>query len=190
MRKPGSVDIPYGWVEIHDKLRKIFHGPVILAGGALRDLDNRKPHKDLDFFVGVADTSAYNINELSKAIIGTFDNVSWRASEELDGYENCTVRSYNLKMVINCTYESSAVQIMITDLKTVSCRAIVEGFDWSICQIAWDGEFLYASGQYVEDCLNKCITYLHDEEPSKGSWNHLERIRQKYGHWRVSVCNY
>lgn len=153
---------------------------LILAGGALRDLDCGKEIKDLDFFTNAP------LDTLTITMKNTLQDAGIPASCELvekelsigDDYKHPLIyKVYLLKV------DDIEVNFIVTRCPPV--HFVNVGFDFGICKIYLDENNKWVrSHAYCKDAFNKCITYIPTESNAHSRWHslnrHLPRLLEKY----------
>lgn len=174
-------DIPIAWKDALGAIHQLRREAVI-GGGALRDLDNRRPIKDIDIFVHglVSD----DIGSLHDAMVA-----AGFACEEYDPAEFYPIGDGN--DVIG--YFEAAYPGLETPLQIIvvqySCTAatIVERFDYGICRIAFDGRTLFMHPDYVADqtanIFRLCIDFDTHDPRLPNAIHRYARLSQKYEGW-------
>jgi len=167
------MEIPGKWKEILSKVQTI-SPDAIIAGGALRDLDNGKPIKDLDIFVPLtADFS-----------LGSFYNIfgvreideSSNAEEYQNNEEVCGVYVYNLPdfdipvNIIACVPHEDFMNHQL------------ERFDIGICKIAYNGKEVIRHHWYNIDREAKSLC-IYNTLWLDSSLKRLNRLGEKYQGW-------
>lgn len=171
------MEIPPQWASLLRGIRRVVPSAV-LAGGALRDLDNDRPVKDLDIFViAENDRDAEGVTNLLREA----------------GYPVCNdpgdITAYpedqNLEVVRVAHLEGREdVQFIFVNWDT---SRIVERFDYGICQITFDGTALYRSPAYEEDKRDQVFRLRRDRPTPvsmRGSVKRYARLtNEKYPGW-------
>ncbi len=167
------MEIPGKWKEILSKVQTI-SPDAIIAGGALRDLDNGKPIKDLDIFVPLtADFS-----------LGSFYNIfgvreideSSNAEEYQNNEEVCGVYVYNLPDF------DIPLNLIVCKPNDNFTMHQLERFDIGICKIAYDGTSVVQHHHYVSDKSTKKLV-IYNTVWMVSSINRLQRLGLKYPDW-------
>lgn len=105
-------------------------GPVVVAGGAVRDhLMGRAP-KDYDIFV-LGSTWDDTLVERVRTALSPFEPITTLEFHKSEPYLVTTVR-----------HKGEMVQVMLNPAPTVS--ALVDTFDWNVCLFAYDGDTVTA----------------------------------------------
>ena len=147
-------DVPKSWLKELQRLQSI-HRNVVLAGGALRDLDLGLPVKDLDFFIAVGDESeAHHLNKL----MGGEEVKDWDALDEDD--RRCYPDS--MREVIHVADLGKKVGGKTAQLIFINWGIwnIMDRFDYGLCQIMFDGERIKTTKAYEKDKKEKTLTVV------------------------------
>lgn len=171
--------IPLEWRELLEKFQTI-HSKIVLAGGALRDLDNLRPVKDFDFFIGCGtDKEALALNErLGGEPVTSFDSDVWypESMNEIILVSDKIVEGLPPVQFIFVNYQ---------------VHRIYDRFDYGLSQIMFDGHKIYRSDQYMLDCEQKKFTLLRADSNSalEASVNRFGRLSKKYSdyEWRYGL---
>lgn len=169
------MQIPAAYAAILTAVREAFPGSLI-AGGALRDLDNGRPVKDIDVF-------APNCN--------SFDDLYHRATHclpeehfattEFHSYEDWCTR----EVVGVLNVESPFGPYQLIGLST-GPETIIPRLDFGICQIGYDGLEVVRSVAYEADKARKTFTLTRcdDERQRDRSVRRYGRLSaEKYAGW-------
>lgn len=169
--------IPNSWQQILEQIQRITPDAVI-AGGALRDLDNGVDVKDLDIFIQArSNTEAhYLIAHLERIGIKIVCDTCKNYPEDK-----------NLEVVLVAyteeAVEGTPVQLIFTNW---DIHNLVDRFDYGICQIAYDGKEYRVHPNYSEDKLKKQFklrrTRRNDLE-MRASVLRYARLLEKYPEW-------
>lgn len=151
---------------------------MVLAGGALRDLDNDKPIKDLDFFI--EDVEWFS---RASAFYSTF---SYPVELGKDSYDYSYIdRVYELVV--------QGVLVNIIVVKKPPVEYILNHFDVNFCKIYFsskDTSITYTQ-EYLFDRDNKCLTLCESNlsltERSRAMYKHIPRITSKYPDFEVCI---
>jgi hypothetical protein len=185
--------IPSDWQALLRRIQQKYPH-AILAGGALRDLDNQREVKDLDIFI-VKDEKWDALEILSELIgvKGTFGDKGKHGSDTLDALsEVYDFRMYppGLMPPVQVIEMSCAAceMGMGLDLPVVNpavfLAAQLERFDIGLCQIGWDGTNIQYTQAYTHDKVNKTLTVMHNDTYG-ATINRVIRIHAKYPDFTV-----
>lgn len=169
------------------RLRQYFPGAVC-AGGSLRDLDNGKPVKDVDFFIHhFGQTQQDIVNRLSWIFPGWPVRVQVR--EEVCNY----LKFENVMCVIAVDGPDGwpPLQVIVMQEQR-SLEEILQRHDFGLCQIGTDGEIIIRSIPYLRDREDKIFTLVRcrdelDFQRSHGRF--LKWANGKYQGWALRVPN-
>lgn len=180
-----SDRIPPNWLEIYDLVSDHL-GKVTFAGGALRDWDNGREVKDLDFFYSEAQQESLLrlIPELrathhiprNRPIMGQADedNTSW------DGAD--TVSTLYLPSL-----DASLPDINLVGVVNPMIEVQLDRFDFGTCRIGWDGNQLIRTEEYLDDQRSRTFTICADRKDDQliRTYQRFERISQRYRGWTL-----
>lgn len=180
---PSSLVIPFEWLRVLHRLHEGGHAEAFIGGGALRDLDNNKPVKDVDIFI--RDITFHRICNLLPHLALTDDTVHRGNYEdhfpEIDGVFNGTLNDGTLNdgsppfNIISCDGPREHVSWLLHHM---------ERFDLGICKIAYM-RGLYKHDAYETDKANRTITICNPVRLS-ASISRAQRIRDRaYLGWRI-----
>jgi len=167
------MEIPGKWKEILSKVQTI-SPDAIIAGGALRDLDNGKPIKDLDIFVPLtADFSLgsfYNIFGV-REIDESSNAEEYQNNEEVWGVYVYNLPDFDIPVnIIVCTPNENFVNHQL------------ERFDIGICKIAYNGKEVIRHHWYNIDKEAKSLC-IYNTLWLDSSLKRLNRLGEKYQGW-------
>ena len=169
------MEIPAAYRAALADVCSVFPGSM-LAGGAMRDLDNGRPVKDLDVFCpNVGDLDTF------KARVGTL--ASTKLLGVMGGYENWATS----ECVGVLDVESPYGPVQLIGLST-GPETILSRIDFGICQIGFDGEQVIRTEAYEADKAAKTFTIVRsdDEAQLDRSYRRWDRLREKYPDWRLA----
>jgi len=139
------MNIPPSWGALLRSIRAVCP-TAVLAGGALRDLDNGREVKDLDIFIYAdSDKQAFSgIRDLTAAGFEVSYDETFEGGKAYPEDQNLEViQIADLEPV-----EGWAVQLIFVRWDTAR---IIDRFDYGICQMSWDGEVLTKGEHYEAD---------------------------------------
>lgn len=186
MEPDFSKMIPAEWLEALHAVQTVAPGAVI-AGGALRDLFLGRPFKDLDIFVHLHDPA----NDRA-AIFSALTALGFCSSGTIDF-------SYAKGMTKECYAADSFTRsvmafgcIPVVGLLEVQIVVLNEPFklsrmDFGLCQIAYDGDALTYSDEFMHDAVNEVFTVCRadTEDELARSRRRYERLHNKYPGWNL-----
>lgn len=165
-----NTTIPAAWCEVLERVRAEFPKAVI-AGGCLRDLDFGKPVKDVDIFIPI---SCCPDDQFDDALRDMFDAIELM---------NASVYGHKLKkefdrQIFAC-YDVKEAGIDYNIIVTNDHAAQSSTFDFSICQIEFDGTVVKATAEYLETRDTKVIK-LVNAYPVHRNGKRLARMQEKF----------
>ncbi|WP_375292273.1 hypothetical protein [Sphingomonas melonis] len=174
----GLLLIPPAWTELLHRIQAVCP-TAVLAGGALRDLNNGREVKDLDIFIScraeqLADRAMQDLGEAGFAI-------AWEK-----GDTTCYPEDQNLEVVaiMDLLGFDLPVQLIFTNWDT---DRILDRFDYGICRIAFDGEKVTTQACYHEDKRDRVFRLRRDRPTPvsmRGSVHRYARlVAGKYPDW-------
>lgn len=178
-----QTPIPQEWVDVLNKVQARFPLAVI-AGGALRDLFNGKPIKDVDIFIPAnsdTETNTYALYEMF------FD-------EDIDLHKSSSYGTKaipedadrDLYAILNLKKEWKYDLILCTEQ-----AAQMSTFDINICQITFDGTDVKTTPAY-DECIETKVIKVMNINRTDRNVARLERIAAKYSkpEWNVEGITY
>lgn len=172
--------IPAEWRETLQRLQTACP-EAFIGGGAMRDLDNDRPVKDVDIFV-----RSRSFDDVKRTLgpAYTMTNDTEDALEyeehfgEVLGVYEAIHPSYNTPFnIISCNGPVNPTDFMIHHVRR---------FDLGICQIGWSPHApVYVTAEYLEDKNGKMFTIL-GPRPGR-SLERAQRIRDRaYPTWTIN----
>lgn len=156
------------------------HDPTaFVGGGALRDSILGVSIKDIDIFVGPGFDPARFEEVTDLRLDDLQDHVD--PTEYQDFFQG------DLKDVFCFTPFAGALPVQIVQMaRGMTIREQLDRFDFSFCQVAWDGSFLTVGSSFYPDIERKIAGYAHtDEHPSYcGSVRRAVRLSDRFPGWR------
>lgn len=141
--------IPFTWTQALSIIQRQGQPEAVIAGGALRDLDNLRPIKDIDVFVyGTRTDHLHGLrNKLMQLGV---------TCGEIDP-SKCYPIGEVQKVVgfFDAEFEGLAHQVQVVMLDHPCGVQILDRIDYGICRIAWTGTELIAGPEYAEDKADK-----------------------------------
>lgn len=174
------MTIPAQWRALMARVNQVAPSAV-LAGGALRDLNNDRPVKDLDIFIhGEEDVDAALklLESLGYVVSVTF------SGDYVDAAKDVSF-AYAAK-------RAGEIDINIVELRDpTSPLQCIERMDFGICQVAYTGHpegGIIATASYWNDVANQTITMTRADSLAGFKWSmrRYERLAHKYP-WRLVV---
>jgi len=170
-------DIPQEWRDILADIQQSAPGAVI-AGGALRDLRNDRPVKDLDIFIPKREWSTHSL--------------FIHHSLERRGFHLLT----NYRIHYGLMEEVQSLEFISRDKHCVPLNIIIDPaekldtewihrFDFGASMISFDGKVLHVTERFLRDCALKRFTYFRNKgvEDIERSRHRAHRIGKKYPGW-------
>lgn len=182
------MEIPRDWI---DALMALRHGgfpEAIIAGGALRDLDNGREVKDVDFFV-MPDPAPglHPIDATVAALDKAFGLEGYVLPIEVQVYANCTP---DLLAVVNYERDDGIpfqVIVMPPADPDTFIRDQLARFDIGLCRIAYDGTQTVRTRDYLFDQASKSLTIVNAPNAAhlEASRKRVRRLLSKYHGYHV-----
>lgn len=174
------MNIPDEWNNILSMLHNNGFPEAIIAGGALRDLDNHRKIKDLDIFI--VDRGCNTKQILDKVF--NIATESFQASS--DDPDSDTLDP--LAKIYEYSGNLHPMQFIVMPNGPHTARRFLdqqlERFDIGLCRIGYDGKNVVRHDAYLLDQLNMTLTILH-ANTLKQSRARLERIGLKYPDFKL-----
>lgn len=174
------MNIPQPWLDVLRRLHDGGHPEAFIGGGALRDLDNGKPVKDVDIFLRHIDRDTLNklLPEmmLAQPTTGNADEYEEHFSEIESVYEGTPADGGAPYNIIVCDGPcDSPYQYMMHHLHR---------FDLGICRIGYRYGLVMLP-DYTKDKADRTITIVNNVRP-EASMARAVRIRERaYRDWRI-----
>lgn len=176
----SDIRVPLAWIEVVQSLRgRSGWGCTTLAGGALRDLDNGRPIKDVDIFVPhLGDNDAASENLIRAKIKG-------QSSIMEVAHDAFSASQVGKPGISHFHFQYCGWKFEISQ-KTDSFdyATLLDSFDLGICMISLDqSNAIYRAPEYNSDVSNKEITIVR--KTGGREVEHAERLRKKYHGWTM-----
>lgn len=175
--------LPRDWLDLLQQVQAIVPRAV-LAGGALRDIDNGLRARDLDFFVECG--SLAEAEGLAEKLGAFFDS-----SDDTQVYPESTreivaVASYDRATRKISTIVDLPIQFVFINWNV---NRIVDRFDFGFCQIMSMNGTIEKSEAYANDKMNREMTLLRSDSPFAlaRSVERFTRWSQKYPGFRFRL---
>ena len=171
-------DIPESWRAALACIQEVLPSAV-MAGGCLRDRDNGRAVKDIDIFAhGYGESDLWDAHAALKAHGLALEDIDMEKMYPVDGAELIgviDVRQGPWPLAL-------PVQIIMTTWDT---DKIVQRFDYGICRIAFDGQKITRSDDYLLDKHNKVFRLVRERtaEQLEASVMRYARLSPKYEGW-------
>ena len=173
--------VPTEWRRI---LHAIFvvHPEAVLAGGALRDLDNGVTPKDLDIFIERSSNVLF-----ADPILMALRTVNPNA-QALRSYDFNSM-GLETDCIVSRAYIVNGLEVNVIQLKDrVNITRVLDRIDFGICQIAYaiDGGVRW-SNAYAKDRADKTFTITRNDsmEDRNRTYRRWKRLSKKYPGWRL-----
>lgn len=170
--------------------------PLVIAGGAVRDVLNNKHVKDIDVFVQVPDWehNPLEASELIEEVVAAVNKLFYApgVSRETviitDPNGDCDVSdvsNYDIHSVWHWESGFNSMPVDIVFIKGDPSKCY-EAFDFGLCRALVSPIYgLRTSRAYQRDSLNQEITFLLDDSQRDRSRIHLSHFLPKYPGWKV-----
>lgn len=182
------MNIPQSWRDLLAAIQAVCPTAVI-AGGALRDLDNFRPIKDVDIFINArgmveAQDACAALKAAGYPVEPTFDEKTvYPEDENLE-----VVLVTDLGVTVCATDDAYLVQVPVQLIfVNWDTARITDRFDYGICRLSFDGGAVIPPMEYIDDKANK-VFKLRRSRPTplsmRGSIHRYARLTaEKYQGW-------
>lgn len=187
--------IPAEWKNILAAITKD-GASACVGGGALRDLFNKKAIKDVDIFLRDWGSESANMAVVNRALKRC--GLTVHDQEIRHGYsvsvQKFVSHSFNNRSLgqqcISVVAGKNKTQydfIFVDDFAPHFTSRLIERFDFTFCQIAYDGgsQRLMYTDAFEEDCRDKIIRI--SDTAASSSHDHAVRVTQKYADWKMCL---
>ena len=165
--------IPNEWNEVLATVQSVFPLAVI-AGGALRDLDYDKSVKDIDIFIPIScspdNMFDHHIHRLFEGKDITMVNASVYGQTLTKEFDRLIYAVYDLKL------DGKMYNLIITNDQGND----ITTFDFSICQISWNGKTIVTTEAYDETKSNKIIKLMTTKQSAERVAGREGRLKEKF----------
>lgn len=205
------VRIPFEWWKALQAFHERGAAEAIIAGGALRDLYNKKPVRDVDIFLvsrGRTKANEKFIREVFKEAGLSLVPQMTRSGGYYtsDKYSDLPPPKTGRKEIITgasnywsdlerreAVFENWVVKAGLdkTEYNIIFmdpfykgkdfASKVIKEFDVGLCQIGTDGKSIFYTPQYKSDVQTQTITALMG-----GNHDHLKKVVAKYPDWKLS----
>ena len=178
----SNLELPEQWQEVIRRIRGVAPSAVI-AGGALRDLDNGREVKDIDvFFTGDLEWP-HIMGRLEE--LGLFTYRSSCGGSYMDGAADEIDGTATYVSIDGDLPELNLIQLS----KDFNPALVIDRCDFGLCQIGYDLRGVVKTPQYEYDKANQCFTLTRAEsvEGVRRSLKRFERLQRKYEGWKLVV---
>lgn len=181
--------IPQEWVDTLKRVQEVF--PLAkIAGGALRDLQYNRTVKDVDIFIPISRTEDSNASEVNvlaaiQRIEEIFDTV---VSPTIPVYFKETTEDFIkagrlLETVQNTQIGDTHYELIVGTPE--SCD--IEKFDFSICQISYDGTELKTTEAYRRTLETGLIEFNKDWRTPTRAKERIAKMKAKFPDLQMDV---
>ena len=176
-RKMTKQNLPVEWQEVLGKLQERY-SHVVIAGGALRDLENDRPINDVDIWV-IDDT-------ILKGSSPVFDI---DMSAESSSSSGTTLK--NISRVVKINQYGIDFDVIFTNGFT-GVTSLLESFIDNISRIAYDGNYIARHTSYIEG--HNTNTLMVDWEKKnnnsgKRAQERISKLKNKYQEYTLLEKN-
>ncbi len=172
--------LPPAWVAVQVYLSTLLGQPLMLAGGALRDLYAGKPEqtKDLDFWTDLPPA----MRVLLKAVL---KKQGWTPHGGCYlGYTDSKLCDRGLN-AIDWWITPDGLEVNIIWVTSAHPVSLLQSFDFGINQAVYDGAKWFTTETFLSDHANKCITLIRTQETAKRLKERVDRMLAKYPDYRL-----
>jgi hypothetical protein len=177
------LNIPEGWSTLLKTIREVAPG-AYLVGGALRDLDNGRPIKDLDVFVPYGS----DLTALEDALRSTYPEFLGSCPGEY--IDSCKEIAWTCRYgaTLHGAVCSPELNIIVLAQGYVP-EDLIRRVDFGLCQIGYDGEAVQWTEAYETDKANRTLTLTRAEDAAgfRRSMTRYQRLALKYNGWPLIV---
>lgn len=158
--------IPQAWIDVLSKVQTV--SPLAkIAGGALRDLFNDRPVKDVDIFIPYNPIIDFELGGLFCELTKVFEQCDEYAGVELLYIYESTIDGVLYNFIV-CTEE----------------HCDINNFDINICQISYDGNVLETTLNYVYGIGGEIIKIINVNSLDENK-ERVKRIHKKYPEFKI-----
>lgn len=179
-------DLPAAWTTSLRRVRELFPDSL-LAGGALRDLENGRRVKDVDIFAPNCADLEQATEHVKKLANAPFKCLSSENRVGPDGRVYAEWAANDVLAIFDIQSEEMDYQLIC-----LKCgpEAIVKRIDFGLCRISTDGQTIHRTEEYNTDCLNETFTLHRCDDTSQydRSVRRHERLVEKYTDWPMKVA--
>lgn len=150
--------------------------PAVIGGGALRDLDNGRPIKDVDVFVPCKTDTDVQVWHAKLSAIFSCDPIDSEAWYPL-GEANEVVGFFTFRASGLYPFQFIGVQWDVAK--------IIDRFDFGICKLSYDGQTVTIHPDYLADKEAKVFRLRRprDDQQLRASVIRYARLYAKYEGW-------
>jgi hypothetical protein len=180
-----TLTVPEAWTTVLDRVRAVLPS-AFLAGGALRDLDNGRPVKDLDVFFT---EEAYDLTYLEDSLAKL--DYFYRSSCSAKYMKDAANEVGGTKTYWHCPHYSNAdilPELNLIQLEpSFNPASIIDRVDFGLCQIGADARGVIKTAAYDYDKANQGFTLTRADtvEGVVRSIKRHKRLTEKYQGWSL-----
>lgn len=181
MLEEVQAKIPAIWMEVLASIQQDYPQAVI-AGGALRDLHNGRPIKDVDIFIPRNASKKWEWF-LEKSAFGRLYSIENKFNvydeddqEEANKHDRM-IYGVGRSMIGGIRFEFIMVELSETK---------IEMFDLNICQIGFDGAKVTATPAYFDGIKDKTIRIMNVNREDRQT-KRIARLKEKYNDFAVDI---
>ena len=176
------TQLPKVWTDVLSAIQRV-RPEAVIAGGALRDMENGRPVKDVDiFFRAVSmDDFAYFILQIMRM---TGFGVDYTAGRD---YRTWAEEVVGTAKTVIAGVEFNLIGL---DFVEVTAETAANRCDFGLCQIAFDGAEFFHSPNYYHDVAAEQFTLVnnhHSEAAVLSSLKRYQRLSAKYDGWPMVI---
>lgn len=174
------LTIPTVWRRVLDALQRPFPESFI-GGGALRDLDNDRPIKDVDVFIGEHENIGDKLVDALRPMGFVVQDVS---------LVDASSAGSTVQQVFEATHLVEVcppLNIIVAGERESAGGFMqwhLDRFDIGLCRIAYDGSKVEYTSSYCVDKAERRLTVMHAHTIER-TMQRLQRISEKYRGWRL-----
>lgn len=179
----ASIMIPQMWLKVlHEIQNQPAWNNAILSGGALRDLDNGRPVKDVDIFVPFLDNES--AAKKLEDVISKLPDPNGTELYEMEHNVNNTSQ-VGQTGISHFIFKQDGWSFEISQtVASFNYQSLLDSFDIGLCMISIDdNDNIYRADHYKTDKTNQTITIVNHTGGKEQV--HAERILAKYSGWRI-----
>lgn len=177
------MQIPESWKQCLAEVQKTFPNAVI-GGGCLRDVYFGVEPKDIDIFIPMTTQK-----EVSDFLVESNEITVHRDMPSYNGFSNSDVTR-----VVTVTWKNLKADDLPVELIAVEVTkdAILNRFDFGICQLTYDGVEVKYTSRFIIDARTKCFSLVRcdNQDQFNRSLKRWERLHERYPDFIFNVGEY
>lgn len=178
------IEIPEEWLKVLAQVRQSFPNAII-AGGCLRDLHYGKPIKDVDIFAPIVqDELVHALVADVRASLNVTPPAELTSSEENFIEESGRVGQAGRTIFAVVPLQSPALMFKYELIVGDTDACDINLFDFSICQIEYDGEVVHWTDAYHDTFMTRTIKVMNSR-PAERHALRCERMQDKFPGMRI-----